>query len=142
MLSTRNDERKKNIKSWIVNSLYALMFFLLTAIYHGLFQETDLTMIIRRLSDCFLIPGALLGSVSALAWIAAKGNFDMLAFGAKLFINMMIHPNQKQETYYEYKMRQEEKNPQGKWPWRTFVVGLVCLVISIVFAVVFEFVVS
>ena len=81
MLSTRNDERKKNIKSWIVNSLYALMFFLLTAIYHGLFQETDLTMIIRRLSDCFLIPGALLGSVSALAWIAAKGNFDMLAFG-------------------------------------------------------------
>lgn len=141
MLSTLNNEQKKNIKSWIVNSLYALMFFLLTAMYHELFGETDIAMIIRRLSDCFLIPGVLLGGIGCLSWIAAKGNFDMLAFGAKLFVNMMIHPTQKQETFYEYKMRQEEKNPTGKWPWRTLVVGLVCMAFSVILAVIFEFIV-
>ena len=135
-----NTERKKNRSSWIVNVCFATLFFALTAWGQGLFSATNTVLIMRRLSDCFLIPAVVLGGIGALTWIAAKGNFDMLAFGTKIFINWIIHPTRKQESFYEYKMRQEEKNPSGKWAWRTLVVGMVCFVFSVIFAVIHGFI--
>ncbi|MBQ7359641.1 MAG: DUF3899 domain-containing protein [Lachnospiraceae bacterium] len=140
-MSSTNNENSKNMMSWIKNISFAILMFSLAAWGQGLFTATSAELVIRRLSDCFLIPATILGGIGSMTWIATKGNFDMLAFGAKLFFNMMLHPTQKQESFYEYKMRREEKNPTGKWAWRTLVVGVVCLVLSTVFAIVFEIIV-
>ena len=136
-----NENSKKNMKSWISNISTAILIFIAAASMQGLFEVSGTQMIMRKLSDCFLIPGAVLGGIAALCWVAVKGNFDMLGYGAKTFIDWMIHPRKKQESYFEYKMRQEEKNPTGAWPWRMLIVGLVCIALSMVFAVLFEVVV-
>lgn len=137
-----NDDSQKNVRYWISNISTAVLIFIATALYEGLFEARGAQLIIRRISDCFLIPGAIMGGIGSLCWIAARGNFDMLGYGAKLCITWILRPTAKKyETFYEYKVRQEEKNPGGVWPWRMFTVGLVCLALSIIFAVLFEVVV-
>lgn len=134
-----NNEKSKNIRSWIANIFSAVAVFCVACWGQGLFKADSATLIIRKLSDCFLIPAAILGGVGAMTWISVKGNFYTLSYGTKTFIGWIVHPTQKQESFYEYKMRQEEKNPTGKWAWRTLVVGLVCLAFSTIFAIAFEF---
>lgn len=137
-MSNLSDNSKKNIRSWISNITIAILFFVSTASLLELFEVNSTQVIMRKLSDCFLVPGSVLGGIAGLCWIAAKGNFDMLSYGVSLFIGGMLHPTQKKESYLEYKMRQEEKNPTGAWPWRMLIVGLVCIALSMVFAVLFE----
>ena len=134
-----NEYAKKNLISWMLNISTALCLFIIMANSQGLFHAVGVQLIMRKLSDCFLIPGAVFGGVGSLCWIAAKGNFDMLGYGAKLCLDWLLHPTQKRyESFYEYKVRQEEKNPTGAWPWRTFVVGIVCIAFSVIFAILFE----
>jgi len=140
-MSNLSDNDKKKLKSWIVNIGTAVLLFIAAAYLQGLFEATGVQMIMRRLSDCFLIPGVVLGGIASLCWVAVKGNFDMLGYGFKTLFDWMLHPRQKQESFYEYKMRQEEKNPEGAWPWRMLIVGVSCIVLSALFAILFEVVV-
>lgn len=126
---------KKVIRQYAVAIIFALVLFFVAAFSQGLFQQESLQELFGCLSDCFLLPGVMLGGMGILTWISKEGGFDMLAYGFSFFFNRLFHPREKQEAYYEYKMRKYE-GPQ-RWLKQWLLVGLVCFGFSVIFLLLY-----
>ena len=127
--------KKMTILQYVAGILVAIAIFVAGAFTQGLFEETSLKEIYGCLSDCFLFPAVLLGGFGALSWIAGEGAFDMMSYGVKFLFDSMLHPKDKQESFYEYKMRkQDERKP---WLKHWLIIGLICFVLSILFLLLY-----
>lgn len=127
--------RKRRFIQYGIYTGTALLMFAAGVFGQKVFQTAETKEIIRKLSDCFLLPGALLTGVGAMTGIASEGTFDMLSYGFYWFFWGMTHPGKSPESFYEYKMQKAEG--RKGWPVPMLVVGLVFLAVSIVLAVVF-----
>ena len=127
--------KKKEIQQYAVAIIIAVAIFVAGAFSQGLFEQSSLQEIFGCLSDCFLFPGVLLGGLGALTWIAGEGAFDMMTYGTQFFFKRLLHPKEKQESFYEYKMRKYEGSRQWLKHW--FIVGLVCFALSVVFLLLY-----
>lgn len=85
------------------------------------------------LSDGFFIAGALLTSVGILTWISTTGFFDLLAYAIHSIpvLFSAIKKPEENESYYDYKMMREEN--RGKPLYFLVIVGVVCLLLSVIF---------
>lgn len=126
---------KKNLVHSLIYVCISLGIAAISAYHRGLFQMTDPVEMTGILSDCFLFPAILFGGLGALTWIAAQGTFDMLSYGFYAFFTGMFRPGKKSETFYEYKLRKEEKG--SGWNPGMFLVGMFFLAASVVCAVIY-----
>lgn len=120
---------KKLFKQYLIYAGIAIVIFVICIWNWELFAAVTMKERLRILSDSFLMPAALLGGIGALSWIASHGTFDMLGFAFSSLKSLMLHPKQKQESFYEYKLRKEEKTG---WLAPMFVVGMMCLFFSVI----------
>lgn len=79
------------------------------------------------LSDGFLLPGVLMAGIGALSWISQEGLFDIFGYGWLTLVSHFDHTKER-ESYYDYKVRREEK--RSGWLWQMLAVGLCCLALS------------
>ncbi len=119
--------KKKTLIKYAIYMVIGLLMAVLNFEGQGLFEEEILAEKMGILSDCFLLPAVLFGGVGLLTWIAAQGTFDMLSFGFSHFIMGIVDPKKRQESFYEYKARKEEKG--NGWAKEIFVVGLIYAVV-------------
>ena len=134
-------QKKLKIRSYIwaigfTLMLAALMFFLIEKPY----EKETATDVFAALSNCFIVPAALVGGFGALSYMAKLGAYDGLVYSFKNYgLHTLIggaFTKKKTQTFREYK---EEKDEKGrKWFPNLLWSGLGSLLIGIILAVVSE----
>ena len=77
-------------------------------------KATDVAERYRILADSFTTPSIIIVMVGLLVWVAGEGTFDMISYGLGRGINSIIpFRQQKDETFYDYKMRKKDKRIKG-----------------------------
>ncbi len=122
-------KNKQRLVQYLIYVAIALIVFVICIVNWNLFEASTAKERLHILSDSFLMPGALLGGIGALGWIASHGTFDMLGYAFSSLKSLMLHPREKQESFLEYKLRKEEKTG---WPVEMFVVGMICIFASVI----------
>ena len=120
-----------------------LLIALSICLLKGVFQETDKALIVRYLSDAFLIPGVLLTGVGLLSYIRKEGAYDGLGYTfhtMKRTFTMRrymdpIEEGSEDRTYFGYK---EQVKTKRKVAWHLIAVGGGFLLISVALTVVFS----
>ena len=140
-MDQENYEKKLKIRAyvWTVGftlMLVAVMFFLIEKPH----EQEGAKAVLIALSNCFIVPAALVGGLGALSYMAHLGAYDGLTYSFKNFgLHNLLGGNPKKkrtQTFREYK---EEKDEKGRrWFPHLLWVGLAALVIGIVLAIVSE----
>lgn len=127
----------KEYKEYAITTAVALIVGVLIALGRGIFQEDEIDMIITIISDAFFIPGVLLVCVGLIVYASNEGLFLTISYGFKTIGRTITAKKDEQlmeEKYHEYYARQMEKKSKCK---HFLIVGLVFVVISLLFVVVY-----
>ena len=127
----------KEYKEYAITTAVALIVGVLIALSRGIFQEDEIDMIITIISDAFFIPGVLLVCVGLIVYASNEGLFLTISYGFKTIgrtITAKKDEKLMEEKYHEYYARQMEKKSKCK---HFLIVGLVFVVISLLFVVVY-----
>ena len=109
----------------------------------GVFRETDRALIVRYLSDAFLIPGVLLTGIGLLSYIKKEGAYDGLGYTfhtmkrtfAMRHYRDPIEEGSEDRTYFGYKQQVKAKR---KVAWHLIIVGGGFLLIAIALTIIFS----
>ncbi len=105
-----------------------------TAAAQGILRLSVTSLIMKALSDAFLVSAVLLGGIGLLTVCASGGSFDILAYSSKRFLSLFrfnIDGSIKGPDYFEYrKAKSEKRSPQ----WFLVITGAFFLLLSILFA--------
>ncbi|MBQ7354962.1 MAG: DUF3899 domain-containing protein [Clostridia bacterium] len=129
-------KENSKLRAYLINLAVAAVMAMVGMMAWDLTEQSDAPTVIRILSDCFFLPGVLLVGASLIGWVASKGTFDMFGYTGHNFINMFKRDSYlKHESYYDYKMKKDEKRRPFNIP-RT-VVGLGFLALGVIFTVIY-----
>lgn len=132
-------EKQRKWLRYVILSVVALAF---AGMYIGSRDLSSLegtAAIFALLSDGFLMPGALFAGIGGLSWVASKGLFDIFSFGASDLFGRFLPFNsvyRRGDKFYDYKQEKAAK----RRPWRADVllVGVCCLVCSILCLLIYS----
>ena len=92
-----------------------LLLALTVCFARDIFHETDVALIVRYLSDAFLVPGVLLTGIGLLSFLKKEGTYDGLTYS---FHSMRMASARRfsdeahddmARTYYDYKQSVKAK---------------------------------
>ena len=125
---------------YVLAIVVGLLLALTVCFAKGVFRETDPALIVRYLSDAFLVPGVLLTGIGLLSFLKKEGTYDGLTYS---FHSMRASFARRYDdearkdmarTYYDYKQNVKGKR---KVAWHLIIVGSGFLLIAIVLTIVF-----
>ncbi len=132
-------EKKLKIRSYVFAVSFLLM--LVTVMIFTIekpHEKEGASAVIGAISNCFTVPGALIGGFGALSLMAKFGAYDGLVYSFKNFgLHTLVGGNPKKkntQTYYDYKKEKDEKG--RKWFPNLLWVGSASLAIGIILAIV------
>ena len=126
---------------YVLAAVAGLLIAFSVCILKGAFRENDTALIVRYLSDAFLIPGVLLTGIGLLSFLKKEGTYDGLGytfhtmrktFAMRNYLKP-IKEGSEDRTYFGYKQKVKEKR---KVAWHLVIVGGGFLLIAIALAVV------
>ena len=126
---------------YVFAAVAGLLIAFSVCLLKGVFREKDTALIVRYLSDAFLIPGVLLTGIGLLSFLKKEGTYDGLGytfhtmrktFAMRNYLKP-IEEGSEDRTYFGYKQKVKEKR---KVAWHLIIVGSGFLLIAIVLAVV------
>lgn len=128
---------------YVFTAAAGLLIALSICLLKGVFQETDPALIVRYLSDAFLIPGVLFTGVGLLSFLKKEGAYDGLGYTfhtMKRTFTMRrymdpIEEGSEDRTYFGYKERVKAKR---KVAWHLIAVGGGFLLVSIVLTILYS----
>ncbi len=110
-----------------------LAMALAAALAQGVPAEKEAFIIMRELSNAFLVPAVLIGGAGLLSLCGAQGAFDMLGFSASKFL-ALFRINGSGLTagpdYCQYKKARERKR---RALWHLAAAGAVFFALSLIF---------
>ena len=102
------------------------------------YAETELREIMGKISNCFTVPGVLIGGLGGLSYVSYRGGYDGLSYA---FSNFGLHnlwtkkQPKRYKSLYEYK---ETKDEAGrKWLPSALMAGLASLLIGLLFMIIY-----
>lgn len=124
------NERKKKKLRFLYSILIAAGLGVLAALAFGLSAAPNVNEACRCLSDGFFVVGVLYGGLGALIAISTTGIFDIISYGFKslLVLFTALRDPAKHDSFYEYKMKKEEK--RGETRWEVLAGGVLCLALA------------
>ena len=121
---------KTNLIKYLVHIGVGLLLFGVCVSTRGVFDAASTQEMFGLLSDCFLVPGLVMGGIGLLSWVGSEGTFTMLRYGFSMVFNRLIHPKEQFPGYYEYAtQRNEERKP---WLKHSLIVGTGFFVLSLI----------
>ena len=92
----------------------------------------------RTLSDAFTVPGLLCIFFGLIFWLANEGAFNGIGYVLRYAVQSLIFLGRRGavEKYKDYVEKQEKKKTKGYS--FLFVIGAVCIVISLVFILLYS----
>lgn len=134
------NKNKSKILSYLIGTLIAIVLTVSLAIGFGAFSAPNVSLMFAYLSNATFITAVFYCGVGVLAWISTTGFFDIFSFGFKS-LKYLFTPAKRDRSeggYYEYAMEKREKNRTKMSTGFILVIGIVFLVISIVFLVLWN----
>ena len=134
-------EKQKNpgvLRRYLPSVIAAVLLFVLMAGRNDLLSQTDAKAVFGALSDCFLMPGVVIGGLGGFSWIASTGAYDILGYGGRAAWERIggIFGRQKENiSYYDYKQEKAEARGKPKISW--LIVGGVCIALSVLCLVIY-----
>ncbi len=126
-------------RSYLITAGAALFAALLIAFFRGFSPGNVACEAFAGLCDGFFAVGAVLVCAGIFSWIGRSGFYDIFSYGARTAWNRLtpfIKREETPSTYYDYKVRKEEKRkPVMKV---SLVLGLVFLLLSVVFLIAYN----
>ena len=109
-------KKKKTLLYYIISFAVGLVISIPVAFLRGLGTAPDAAFTCRYLSDGLFVAGMLLTGFGMLVWISTTGFFDMFSYaGHSLLVLFTSLRNPKEhESFYDYKLKKEEKRGQSK----------------------------
>ena len=136
-------KKKKLWISYAVSAVIAVLIVLGVISLESSFYGTDTVLQVHFISDGFFVAAVLYLGSSALSFIAEAGNFYGLQYIGHMIICLFSVGRSrldKRSDYYSYcvekKAKQKERGKSSA-KWVMLFVGLGCLVLSVVFTLVF-----
>ncbi len=129
---------KRDSNGWIVAAAVAAVVAGTVCWYRGFSFSATARENWRALADGFFTAGVVVGGMGALSVVAATGFFDMLTYGLQgLWIRLtpFMHPK-GQMPFDEYREARVEK--RGPKRYTMVIVGLVCILLSLIFTLLFQ----
>lgn len=125
---------------YVLTAAVGLLLAFSICLAKGVFQKTDSSLIVRYLSDAFLIPGVLFMGIGILSCLKKEGTYDGLLYSfhaMRTAAARRMQDDAKEETgrtYYDYKQRVKAKR---KVAWHLITVGGGFLLIAIALTIVY-----
>ena len=128
---------------YVIAAVAGLLIAFCVCLLKGVFQQTDVGLIVRYLSDAFLAPGVLLTGIGVLSFLKKEGTYDGLGYTfhsmrmafSRRYYDEASQETQEGRTYFDYKQRVKAKR---KVAWHLIVVGGAFLLVSIALTIVHE----
>ena len=102
------------------------------------YAETELREVIGKVSNCFTIPGVLIGGIGGLSYVSYLGGYDGLSYA---FSNFGLHNlwTRKQPKRYKslYEYKEAKDNAGRKWLPSALMAGLASIAIGILFTIIY-----
>ena len=132
-------EKRKKVITLVKWSISCFVLAVLCFIFiEKPYAETELREIIGRLSNCFTVPGVLIGGIGGLSYVSYRGGYDGLGYA---FSNFGLHniwttkQPKKYKSLYEYR---EAKDKAGRsWLPSALMVGLGSVAIGLLLTIVY-----
>ncbi len=127
---------KWNLLRYGIAVAVGLLIALIVLLAKSVFTQTNVTEIMRILSDAFFLSGVILTAAGLLVFVSAGGAFDMIAYGFRMLFVMLRRDlsKRKYKDYYEYRQARQEKKRSIAY---LLVVGLVMLAVAVIFLILF-----
>lgn len=119
--------------TWLqyVSTLFiGVVIAVLVALYRGFSWNLPAYRNAMYFSDGFFVAGVIIFGLGALMLVATTGFFDMMSYGVRYALSMVI-PAMKKDTaatFYDYKLEKNQK--RGKPLYFMAIVGLVLLLLA------------
>ncbi len=130
---------KINKVNFISISIFAIVLFLIAFFVKKPYNAENTEKLFQYLSDCAIIPAVVLLMIHILRWVNNDGLFDGISYAGR-FVVSQFFPNgndyRGRDGYYRYKEEKKEKRKKGL-EYDFLIVGLILLVISIIFYVIY-----
>ena len=132
-------EKRKKVITLVKWSISCFVLAVLCFIFiEKPYAEAELREIIGRLSNCFTVPGVLIGGIGGLSYVSYRGGYDGLGYA---FSNFGLHniwttkQPKKYKSLYEYR---EAKDKAGRsWLPSALMVGLGSVAIGLLLTIVY-----
>ena len=126
---------------YVIAAAAGLLIALSICLFKGVFQQTDAGLVVRYLSDAFLIPGVLLTGIGLLSFLKKEGTYDGLGYTfysmrtafSRRYYDEASPETREGRTYFDYKQRVKAKR---KVAWHLVIVGGAFLRIAIALTIV------
>ncbi len=109
--------KKHGARKYIVTAMVGLALAMAVMGIRGGYGATDQALLLQALCDACFVAGILLVCVGLLIFVAGDGMFDMLGYGVRKLLRLVL-PQEKQDqfpkTFFDYR---EMKHGGGKAPF-------------------------
>ena len=126
------------LKKCLIIEIVALVFNATICFSNSIFSQTEASAIMQILSDAFFVPGVLIALFGVLLIIADGGGLDGIGYALGTLGRALIpFYKGRRETYSEYKARKHPEGKEKSSKWHLFIVGIINIVISIIFLLIY-----
>ena len=102
------------------------------------YAEPELRAAIGKLSNCFTMPGVLIGGLGGLSYVSYRGGYDSLSYA---FSNFGLHNiwTKKQPKRYKnlYEYKEAKDNAGRKWLPSALMAGLASIAIGLMLTIIY-----
>ena len=109
-------KKNKTLLYYVITLVVGLVISIPLAYYRGLGTAENTAYACRYLSDGLFVAGVLLTGFGMMVWISTTGFFDMFSYAGHslLVLFSSLRSPKEHESFYDYKMKKEEKRGQAK----------------------------
>ena len=129
-----SDNKKRWIKRIIILALATAITLWVTISRYQERLASDPINVFHAVSDGLFVSGFLNLGFGILIWVSSTGFFDIFGYSLKSFFNFFLPRSWSQDkgTYYEYKVKKQERRKDPLLPMETLYMGIGFLVVSFV----------
>lgn len=110
----------KKFKKYLITIIVGLLIAFWVAFTQGIFEQTDIKLILHILTDSFFVSGVLITGMGGLIFVSNEGSFDGITFAMKSFFAIFKKDKKKvYRSYYDYKQSKKDRD-------RSFGYMLIC----------------
>ena len=100
----------KKYLRYLITFIIGLVFAFIICLFKNIFFQTSANKILKILVDAFFASGTIILGFGLLVVATNGGTFDMLAYGAIMFVSLFRRGTQrKYKTFYDYHEAQKDR---------------------------------
>ncbi len=131
------DKKTHASKKYVMASVTGAIIAFAIMYWRGIFEAQTAQEVMMTICDGFFVVGLLYAGFGLLLYAAHEGTLDIITYGLRSVLYLFApFKNRDEGGYYEYKMKKKERRKEV--PFFILWIGIVFILISVVFLVLYE----